>query len=183
MVDPAKMQRLAENWAKSSAGKAKIKSIIQEHQRTGKPLEGGGTIITSQQVTAMAQDLISMIQARLPEQIASVGGTLTSSAPIANSDGSYKVSISFDSGALFRASHETLDGGVQYDGRSNIVALFNNGYKAGGTVYGLWKSKGKNIYSLRSRPHLGFMQEAAAEFNARYGAEYNATVQLGADYN
>ncbi len=182
MVDPAKMQRLAETWAKSSAGKTKIKSIIQEHQRTGKPLEGGGTIITPEQVAAMAQDLISMIQSRLPWSLAKVGATLTSSAPIAHADGSYEVSISFYSDALFRESLERLDGGFQYDGISNIVALFNNGYKASRSVYGLWRSKGIEVYSVTHRPHLGFMQEAVAEFNAKYGVKYNATVELGGDY-
>ena len=60
----------------------------------------------------------------------------------------------------------------KYGGVDDMAALFNNGYNAGGIVYGMWH--GKYVASLPERECALFVQEGIESFNA---AKYNATVE------
>lgn len=178
-------------WQASSAGQKRMKEYVQDKQRSGGTLANGQKVIGPEEMSAMAQDLINMIRARLPESISSVGSTLHATAPTRSGEDAYRVRISFDSNALFRESLETDEEyGNQYGGHTgpgiqNIVALFNNGYGKDqiGRVYGLWASHGVMTYNAASRVGIGFMQAAVAEFNAKYKGKCQVDVMLGSDYH
>ena len=69
----------------------------------------------------------------------------------------------------------------KYGGIDNIVALLNNGYTAGGTVFGKWH--GVDIYSLRQRSGSGFIQNAVRQFMDRYASEYNIIdIEISGEY-
>lgn len=69
---------------------------------------------------------------------------------------------------------------AKYGGVDNIVALFNNGYKASDYVYGNWH--GNRVRSTISRPGLNFMQEAVSDFNGGYGAANDIVAKLSGEY-
>lgn len=87
----------------------------------------------------------------------------------------YTVSISIGGGTSRPSLYP-----VKYGGVDNIVALMNNGYSTSHDVWGEWH--GNFIYGRRSRPALGFMQQAVAAFNAQYGSKYNVTATLSGEY-
>lgn len=68
-----------------------------------------------------------------------------------------------------------------YGGVDNIVALLNNGYTAGGTVYGQWH--GKQIHSLRKRTGTHFIQSAVRQFWDKYAGVYNIlNIEVSGEY-
>ena len=92
---------------------------------------------------------------------------------------------------------DSLDNELGYDGIKNIVALFNNGYHAKNYVYGWWdghRATGDGVLrsgydndfawvrSKKEREPLRFIQQAVADFNASYGAEYGVTAIAGTAY-
>lgn len=71
---------------------------------------------------------------------------------------------------------------AKYNGVDNIVALLNNGYSAGATVYGSWH--GQDIYSLKQRSGTRFIQTAVRQFWDRYASEYNIiNIEISDEYN
>lgn len=58
----------------------------------------------------------------------------------------------------------------KYGGIENIVALFNNGYSAGNTVYGIWH--GEQIASLTERIGIHFIESAVRNYMGNYASEY-----------
>lgn len=58
----------------------------------------------------------------------------------------------------------------KYGGVDNIVALFNNGYSAGNSVYGIWH--GEQIASLTERTGIHFIESAVRNYMANYASEY-----------
>ena len=68
-----------------------------------------------------------------------------------------------------------------YSGVDNIVALFNNGYSARNTVYGLWH--GSKIKSLQSRDGLRFIQAAKQSFEgAQIGNARVLSIEIDGEY-
>ena len=68
-----------------------------------------------------------------------------------------------------------------YSGVDNIIALFNNGYSASNTVYGLWH--GKRIKSLQSRDGLRFVQAAKRSFEgAQIGSARVLSIEIDGAY-
>lgn len=179
-------------YANSTSGKKKMKGCIDDVRKSGKGLASGDKIADINTMSIMANDLVEMIRQRLPASIAEVGGALVAHTPVRHPDGSYTVTLSFSGRSAHR---DSLLNSLGYDGIDNIVALFNNGYHAKNYVYGWWDVKGvgvsrslaadddyTRIRSRKEREALQFMQDAEAEFNTKYGAEYNVIVQLGSDY-
>ena len=176
-------------YVASPAGKRKIAQCIDDHKRSGEPFANGAkAVATEAEMREAANALMAMIRARLPESIASVGGSLSASDPVELSSGEYKCEVGFDRGALRRESLYTKNG-YTGEGIDNIVALFNNGYRAANYVYGYWRGEGDDfddsfgwVKSKKEREALHFMQDAVSEFNAAYGAQYNVTAVLGGGY-
>ena len=195
MIDAGAIMGKLQAYADTPAGKRKIKTFLNEARGSGKTLASGKRIAGPREMSRMANALVDIIRQKLPQQIASAGMTLTASAPVKDSDGSYSVTLSFSTEALHRDSLENDE--HEYPGIRNIVALFNNGYHAKDYAYGWWnghKPTGAAIaFSLPGEPYawvrsrkdregLYFMQEAVEAFNALYGEENDVTVTLGSDY-
>lgn len=195
MISESAIMNKLQAYAKTASGKRRMKAYIDDARESGRTLASGEVVIGVKQMSEMANALIDMIQRRMPESIAEVGRTLTSSVPEKRPDGSYEVVLRFDPGTLHR---DSLENDLGYDGIDNIVALFNNGYHAKNYVYGWWNGHSPTGNSLtmgvtgdegyawvrseKEREPLQFMQDAATEFNAIYGSRYGVTVQLGSDY-
>lgn len=195
MISESAIMGKLQAYANSTTGKKRMKEVIESAQRTGRPLASGEMVVSVKQMTDMANALADMIRRRLPESIADVGSTLVSTVPVKRPDGSYEVVLKFDLSALHR---DSLDNDLGYDGISNIVALFNNGYHAKNYVYGWWEGHrptGESVFrsgplqgdyawvrSEKEREALQFMQDAVAEFNTVYGSKYGVVVGLGSDY-
>lgn len=97
-----------------------------------------------------------------------------------------------DSGDVMTVRVEFADGALQRDswspnypdGVTNIMALLNTGYTLKSkttpykiatektTVFGNTIMPGRRIYARRHRDAMGFIEEAIAEFRAKYGDAY-----------
>lgn len=195
MIDESKILNKIQEYAESTTGKRKMKQRIKQAVDGSAPIYKNAQIIDEAKMQKMANDLVRMIQKRIPKSIRSTGSTLTASAPVKKQNGSYIVTLSFDQDSLHR---DSLENSLGYDGIRNIVAMFNNGVHAEHYVYGYWnghKRKSRSVLRSKSdendfawirsekdREALYFMQDAEAEFNQKYGDKYNVTVSLGADY-
>lgn len=91
----------------------------------------------------------------------------------------YMIPIWFD-GDLHRDSLDPY----YYNGVDNIVALLNNGYKAGNAIYGIWSGHGDdNIWSLQQRAGAGFIQNAVRSFMGNYASDYGfCTIRVDDTY-
>lgn len=67
----------------------------------------------------------------------------------------------------------------KYGSVNDMAALLNNGYSAGGVVDGYWH--GNYIHSLTFRSPTNFVENGVADFNAKYGAAYNAIAEIVSD--
>lgn len=184
-----------EEWRNSSQGQAKIKQLLDENAKAGKPLSNGRYVFSDSRMRHMSDALVRMIRRRLPTSIADVGDTLSYSAPVEIEPGVYQVVLSFDADTIHR---DSLDNDLGYEGIDNIVALFNNGYRAENRVYGWWNNHKPTtsdvsyrsgygateawVPSKQERPALHFMQDAIREFEALYGKRYGVEIILGAEY-
>jgi hypothetical protein len=137
--------------------------------------------------TELALELIRMVQSRLPHSISEVGDALFYSELTPKAGGGGEIAIYFDPEALRRDSLQS----EKYDGIDNIVAMFNNGYRADGYVYGPWRGHSPTegitedyawVWSKKEREALHFMQDAIEEFNSKYKDKYGATAVLGDNY-
>lgn len=97
-------------------------------------------------------------------------GDVSSTSPVEISDGKFESTVSISSN--FRPSLDP----DRYGGVNDMAALFNNGYSAGGRVFGMWH--GEYVGSRISRPPLHFVQHGVDIFNAFYGGTYNATATM-----
>lgn len=187
-IDYAAIEAKVLNYANSDKGKAKMRKKMQSYiNKNAKETDAGSPVINKAEMSVAAEALIKFVK-----QMASssdVAGsvladisTLTAGRPVALSDGSYQIELSFKSD-LSRPSLMP----EKYGGVTNIIALFNNGYpkdagrsSAISYVDGMWH--GKFTRALPYREPLGFMQSAVEMFNWLYGEDYNVTVTLNGIY-
>ena len=98
-------------------------------------------------------------------------------ASISNGGGEIIATIPFEFGNKHRDSLYPAG----YSGVDNIVALFNNGYQACNTVYGLWH--GKRVKSLQARDGLHFVQAAQRSFDgAQIGSARVLSIEIDGAY-
>ena len=196
MISESEIMKKAQAYADSPRGKKRIDAFLKERRKNGAPLADGTVIVGEDGMREAAGALIAIIRKHLPESIAKVGDSLSSTNPAKLATGEYNCFVRFSPGALRR---ESLDNGTGYTGEGidNIVALFNNGYRASGHVYGWWdghsptgdalyRSSGSDSFawvrSRKEREALHFMQDAVKEFNTTYSTKYGVTAELGSDY-
>ena len=172
-----------KKYVKSADGKAKAKEYINRCKEEGiRETNAGSLIITRDTAHAIAYELIQNLQQMaailemsrvLPHGVAEHFRYLSAEITEEGKDGGFVVGIYFDDD-LHRDSmigynrHTGTLSERTGDGIDNIIALFNNGYDAGGAVYGFWENAGVFTWSLRNRPHLGFMEGEIDRFNAQY---------------
>lgn len=184
-------------YENSSAGKAAINRKIHQYQKEGtSTTQAGSRVLTAAEVSALANDFISILQSKagsstgnggsgsIPPSVSAHLSNLTAGTPVEIADGYFSVTISFGDDLSRSSLRKPGTGEPTGEGIRNIVALFNNGAQAKGKVFGFWAGHDDlgPIWSRSMRPALGFMQEAKAEFEGKYGAEFGAQIILGGDY-
>lgn len=166
------------SYVNSPAGQAKIQSTLNNYIASGRATTPSGQKLVNADVAYdLAQKLIGCIMARIPSSISSsISGMSCDGPKLVNGGKSFQCDLSFI-GDLSRMSlRPDIYGGID-----NIVALFNNGYEAGGIVRGFWH--GKRVKSVPSRSPMQFMQDAVGDFNSIYGKQYNVQVTLSGNYD
>lgn len=188
-LSEAEIMARLNKWVTSSEGQKRIseklisyRSGADQHVNSTGKTYGGSTIITYDQMEIAARDFISILRrhaasAGLPASVMEHIESFYSAPIVVNADGSASIDISMADNP-HRESLQPDD----FDGLDNIVAAFNSGIDAKGSVFGTWKSRGIDTWSKRSRKGLHFIQAAVSEFNAHYGAKYNVTVTIDSQY-
>lgn len=177
-----------KKFADSPAGKKKMADSIQQI-RSGNGVSGaigktqaGDDVITYEQMQAAAKELVALVRrhaasASLPPSVMTHVESFIDSPLVIHPDGSASIEINM----LDDARRPSVQP-ESYDGAYNIVALFNKGYTAGGSIYGRWESAERDIWTKQHREGLFFLQKAINEFNSKYAAKYNVSVRLDGQY-
>ena len=186
-------------YAKSSAGKERMGKCIQQYANSGvKQTAAGDKVFTEEMMWEAVPKFLYVMRVTaaeydLPESVMEHINNMESSGRITKTPEGFEVCLYFD-GDLHR---DSLENDLGYEGVENIVALFNNGYHAKNYVYGWWnghKATGDGVLrsgadndfawvrSKKEREPLRFIQQAVADFNANYGAEYGVTAVAGTAY-
>lgn len=187
------IQSKVNAFANSPAGKAKIRKAILSESGTGTG-SGDGIIDLEkrrQEMIIAGQEMLAIIRkhaasAGLPASVMAHAESFVAGPPNINDDGSGSLSVWMSDNAGRPSLQPSM-----YEPIYNIVALFNNGYDAGGVVYGSpeveieGQQSINGFFYVKSKQHrdgLGFMQSAVAEFNTRFGDKYNVTAKLSGTY-
>lgn len=181
-MDNNQIMNKVRDFSRTQDGQRMMDDRIAEYRRTGVRRTGAGDVIlTDDTMHEIAYELIRNLQQMaevlemsrvLPHSVAAHFQWLSAEVIRSNKDGSCTIGIFFDDDlhrdSLIGYGHDGSMGTRTGDGVDNIIALFNEGYNAAGAVHGFWESAGIFTWSLRVRPHLGFMQGEIDRFNARY---------------
>jgi len=166
-------------WAKSPAGKAKIKEAQNEAAKTGKSFgtyngKPGGMAKQSPEWYAEQAKQIMIEHIESAARHGSYGQEgfefgeylHTLGPPVWDeSIQRWVVELKFDEDKVKR---DSLDPENHPKGVYDIVELLNHGYRAHGAVKGYWDTAGKEVWSLRVRGGQYFIQYAAHAFNTLY---------------
>lgn len=148
-------------WAKSAAGKAKLKEGQKAILKNG----GGGG---AKSPDYYAEEFIKILRAEISLDGFEYGNYLHwIDLGYNDATGKYEIHVNFNHEELDRESlwKQGYPGGVD-----NIAALMNQGYSAKDYVYGEWPTgSGNRIRSKKSRQGAHFMQAAVEHFNTQYG--------------
>lgn len=179
MITEKYINKLIEQYAKSPAGKAEIK------KKTGleyvdKDPTAMLTTYGEQMKSILYKHVNALIKSITPDDI-------VVQKPYMDSDGLWRLEVSFREGSLHR---DSLDDNDYPEGLSNIVLLFAKGYHARDYVYGLWNTTGshtshwvywKDVRSRKDRDGSDFLIQAVNEFNNGAGKGI-ARAELLGDY-
>lgn len=192
-INLASVMGKVQAYADSNEGKTRIAKFIKECRDSGNgKLSSGDYIVTQQDMIRAAEALISILkevakQKSLPESVQKHFDSLYYNDPIpyGKEGKQYKIDIQFEDD-LSRMSLKIASGknaGKRTgEGIDNIVSLFDTGYNAKGSVYGVWENHTNNeIYSLSYRDSLNFMEEALNTFNREYGKLYNVFAYISSE--
>ena len=186
-ISAKELQSRLEAWSKTPAGKKRIKDDLNAIRSSGGKLASGDEILTTGKMEALAAEIMTMIESRLPDSISDVG--MHSHSAQKTADGDYYVDVFFNEQNLSRESLENDYQTYTGDGIENIVALFNNGMDAKDFAYGWWNDHAPSgealgrsmpgdkcawVRSVKHRDPLLFMQAAVDEFNAKYFCKLSA---------
>ena len=184
------MHKLKE-FTKTDIGKKRVSDYISDSVASGRSeTEGGGKILTADMMNQAADAMIRILQetaavSKLPESVLSHFNSLTHTAPIDMPNGSKRIDIYFKDD-LSRMSLISITDPARAQrtglGVENIVSLFDTGYRAGDTVFGIWEhhSEPNPIESLQMRGGKFFMRKAVDRFNQEYGKQYSAEASITA---
>lgn len=202
MIDESSLMKKLNAWASMPEGKKKMSGKISALASvSGRATTAAGSKVrTEADMHEAVAKFIDILQrnakeANLPDSVMEHFDKLMASRPIVFPDGSTMILITFG-GDLHR---DSLENDLGYEGVDNIVALFNNGYKANATVYGWWNGHRPTgsavafssgaldedyawVPSKAERRPLRFIQQAVADFNGNYGSDYDAEAVAGSDY-
>lgn len=178
MITEDYINKLIEEYAKSPAGKAEIK------RKTG-------ITYTDKSPTSMLKAYGEQMKYILYNHVSALIKSITLDDiivqnPYMDSDGLWRLEISFREGSLHR---DSLDDNDYPEGLNNIVLLFAKGYHARDYVYGLWNTTGnptshwvywRDVRSRKDRDGSDFLIQAVNEFNSGAGKGIARAELLGA---
>lgn len=191
-------------YAKTKAGRQKIGDVIDDYIDRGvERTNAGSHIVSDDDCFAVAEELMLNLQnaasqsaalGTLPDSVAEHFESLriTAQQRMRNKKTRENV-VRFEISFMDDLSRQSLlavrppKGGRQYsissayngrtgEGVENIVASFEYGYYAKGTVYGYWESAGLNVWSVSARTGLHLIRDVIDDFNAKYGDRAKATL-------
>ena len=172
-------------WERSNKGQRKLQQTVKNYAYRNKEVtDAGSRLLTMNKIRELANILVAKVTRHasgLPSSIAQDVSTLQCGRVSRTANG-FSVELNFTDDLSRQSLVPSRYGGI-----SNIIALFNNGYPEDGGrvdaishVEGYWH--GEYIHARGEREGLHFLQAAVDEFNAEYGAQYDLTVQLDAQY-
>ena len=180
VINEAAIQAKVRAWGSSGGGQAKSSKVLTD--LINGILHFGvtitGNVVTMAEMMEAAEKMKSILaqcSSGLPASVQSIVANASIGPITENGPGSYCVSIQFH-GDFVRPSLQP----TKYGYVSNIVALFNNGYYAGGQVFGDWH--GNRIGSLQERVGTHFVNQAVSVFNSTCGGQYHATASASGEY-
>lgn len=139
---------------------------------------GTGAIGGIESINAAASKFIDVVIREVEGQAGALGPTAIDAATQLDYGTPYKVGKNkYEIGIWFSGDlHRDSLAPSRYSGVDNIVALLNNGYQAGHSVYGVWHGHGDDpIQSLAARGGLRFVDAAVRDFMGNYGRDFGVT--------
>lgn len=184
-----------KRYSKTDAGKKRMSDAIEGLRVSGKEKTlGGSELMTLDKMHDIAKELIedlrdyamiNEMEGKLPRSIARLFDELTFSAAYYKDRGEYQyvIDVIFDADLSRTSLFDLTQNKYTGSGVDNIINLFDKGYSAKKTVWGVWYSEsrgGEGIYasSVSYRPYLGFMENAIEYFNSTKGDMYNCKAKL-----
>lgn len=188
-VNLTAIESALKNYVNSKEGKKRVSDTIKEYRmgggKPGRPgvTESGDMVVTYDQMQKAAEELIALIRHRaasadIPASVMEHIESFAAAPLVEHDDGSCTIEINM----LDNPHRESVQPLLYPRGADNIVATFNKGYAAKGSIRGPWETAGRDVWTRRSRNGLFFIQDAISAFNAKYGATYGVTVTLDAVY-
>lgn len=195
-IDISGIVKKVENYKKKPEGKKKIKDYLNHCVENDiRKTEGGGTIVTEEMMEEAARLMIQILKntafstGELPESVRAHFASLDDDPPVKISDlngDRYIININFTD-YLGRFSLKIASGPRKGQftggGIDNIVSLFDTGYGARSSAYGLWYGH-EDVGIIRTEDAVGglhFMQDAVDRFNSAYGNKYGVEAYIAAD--
>ena len=149
--------------------------------------QGGSKLLTAAEAEWLASQFIAILRSKasgLPESVAAHFASLDHGGASEFAEGFFTVPIYFGDDLSRPSLFDVFTDAPTGEGIDNIVALFNNGANASGRVFGFWDGHDLGpVWSVPTRPALGFMQAAKSDFEGAYGGAYGAYIILGGDYD
>lgn len=193
-INMASVMSKVNAWAKSDEGKLRCQEHIDKCRKEGKQkTDGGGIIITEELMCKAAETMISILKQtaqahQLPTSVLDHFNSLEYSQPkvVGTTGNKYQIDIWFADN-LSRMSLLVVKGSRAGQrtgqGIKNIVSLFDTGYSASSSVFGVWDGHEDDgiIKNLAHRDGKRFMSEAIESFNRVWGKVYDVYAVVSAD--
>lgn len=151
-VNMGSIMRKIKSYMKSPSGKAAA-AVAGEEQALEAASQAGSQLASCIESAISASGLSGGAVAAV--------GSVSASGASKTGDTSFEVTISIDQQSRPSLAPE------KYGGVDNMAVLLNNGYAAGGRVYGEWH--GSYIGSRVSLGGAHFVQQGVANFEGSYG--------------
>lgn len=181
-------------FAKSNDGMKRSQEYIAQCRKEGRNITHSGEVIITEEIMCRAAEtMISILkqvaqEQQLPASVREHFNSLEYSQPktIGKLGDTYQIDIWF-SDDLSRMSllipNGRRTGRRTGDGVQNIVSLFDTGYVASGSVFGLWDGHeyAGVVKSREARSGKHFMSQAIESFNRVWGKNYGVHAMIAAD--
>lgn len=188
-INSNKISKKFASYSRSHNADKKIDSYIDDSIRDGKKING---LVTPESMNEAAAKMIDVIRSvahtySLPDSVMELFDAAHIVSYNYKPNGIASVFIGFgNTNSSSDLGRESLYPQGYPDGVDNIIALFNNGYKASGTVYGMWRPHGSakaiHVKSKQERPQLDVIADIIRTFNSNYSSDYNCEAVAGDDY-
>lgn len=193
------LSKKVDNLLKSKPLKAKLTKFI-DSQKKKYQSRGGSTnypfvVADTAMLTEIADEFIDTVTYHMDteiigdaESVKKHARSLKAGPPVYHPNGTFTIEVYFTDD-LSRPSLTVKNSGngeKQYTGEGikNIVALLNNGTDPGRPckVFGIWESHDLEVWSIRYRLPLNFLQNALDDFNSNRWEDVEVYAEMKVDY-